>query len=106
EYSVEIEIDSPPLDLRPGMTAEVNVLVEQLDDALQLPIESVIERNDEYFCAIADSDGSVQQRRLEIGTSNETHLVVVSGVNPGESVVLNVADEEIMAELSLPKEES
>ncbi|MEM1224245.1 MAG: HlyD family efflux transporter periplasmic adaptor subunit [Planctomycetota bacterium] len=106
EYSVEIEIDSPPLDLRPGMTAEVNVLVEQLDDALQLPIESVIERNDEYFCAIADSDGSVQQRRLEIGTSNETHLVVVSGVDPGESVVLNVADEEIMAELSLPEEES
>ncbi len=49
EYAVEIEIDNPPIDLRPGMTAEVNVLVEKLDAAIQLPIEAVLERAGRFF---------------------------------------------------------
>ena len=34
EYAVEIEIENPPIGLRPGMTAEVNIMVEQIDDAV------------------------------------------------------------------------
>ena len=106
EYSVEIEIDDPPTDLRPGMTAEVNVLVEKLDNALQLPIETVVERNDQYYCAVAHPDGSIEQRQIQVGTANETHLVVLSGVSSGEKIVFNITDEQVLNQLDLPEEET
>lgn len=106
EYSVEIEITEPPRDLRPGMTAEVNVLVEQIGDALQLPIETVVERNNQYYCAVADDNGEIEQRQLKIGPANETHLVVLSGISPDDEVVLNITDAEVLEQLELPDEET
>jgi len=106
EYAVEIEIDQPPLDLRPGMTAEVNVLVEKIDDAIQIPIEAVIERSGQFFCAIPRADGTLKTCKLAVGTANETDLIVLSGLNVSDEVVLNIRDEEVMALLMLPEEES
>lgn len=104
EYEVQIQIDDPPLDLRPGMTAAVNVMVESLDNAVQIPIESVIERQSRFFCAVQTGEGAVATRELEVGSVNETELVVLSGVEFGEEVVLNISDAEVLAMLDLPAE--
>lgn len=106
EYAVAIEIDDPPNDLRPGMTAEVCVLVERIDDALQLPIEAVVERAGRFFCAIAKSDGGIETRELTVGGANETDLIVRSGLRVYEEVVLNISDEFVLDSLELPEEES
>jgi multidrug efflux pump subunit AcrA (membrane-fusion protein) len=106
EYEVSIEIDGPPADLRPGMTAEVTVLVEEIDDALQMPIEAVIERSGRFFCAIPISDGTFETRELKIGSANETELVILSGLKADEQVVLNISDEQVLGLLTLPEEES
>jgi HlyD family secretion protein len=106
EYEVEIEIDGPPADLRPGMTAEVIVQVEEIDDALQLPIEAVIERSDRFFCALPNPDGTLETRELKVGTANETELVVLSGLTEDEEVVLNISDAQVLELLTLPEEES
>ncbi len=105
EYAVEIEIDQPPMDLRPGMTAEVNVLVEKIDDALQIPIEAVVQRAGRFFCAVPTPDGNVETRELTIGSANETDLVVRAGLQLDEEVVLNIGDEQVMELLELPEEE-
>lgn len=102
EYEVQIQIDDPPADLRPGMTAEVNVLVQKIDNAVQVPIESVIERDGRFFCAVPDGEGNVLTRELEIGSVNETELVIHNGLDVGEEVVLNVSDADVIALLDLP----
>ncbi len=104
EYEVQIQIEDPPSDLRPGMTAEVNVLVEELASAIQIPIEAVIEREDRFYCAIPGESGMVETRELEVGSANETHLVVKSGLTVGEEVVLNITDAEVLELLTLPAE--
>jgi RND family efflux transporter MFP subunit len=104
EYQVAIQIDQPPPDLRPGMTAEVNILIDQLDDALQVPLEAVIEINDRFFCAICQQDGSVETRELKVGRANETSVIIESGLEAGEQVVLNVADEKVMELMTLPEQ--
>lgn len=106
EYEVLIQIEQPPLDLRPGMTAEVNILVEELDDALLLPIEAVVERSGRFFCAVPTEGGDIETRELTVGTANETDLVVLSGLHVDEEVVLNISDEQISELLNLPEEDS
>jgi len=103
EYEVSIQIDNPPRDLRPGMTAEAKILVDRLDNVLQLPIESVQQRNGKFFCAIPSLTGKIETRELKIGKSNETSLIVESGLEEGEQVVLNISDEGILEQMDFSK---
>ena len=106
EYEVAIQIDQPPADLRPGMTAEVNILIDKLDDALQIPIEAVVEVQDRFFCAVPKADGSVETRELKVGRANETDVVVLAGLKAGDEVILNVSDEQVSELMTLPAESS
>ena len=103
EYEVSVQIDDPPLDLRPGMTAEAKILIEREENVLQLPIEAVKERDDRYYCAIPAQDGMIQTRELTVGKANETSLVIKAGIDVGQEVVLNLNDEAIMEQLKFPK---
>jgi HlyD family secretion protein len=103
EYEVTIAIDNPPRDLRPGMTAEARILVQNLGKALQVPIEAVVQRDEQLFCAIPRNDGSFETRAIQVGSVNETSLVVKSGLREGEHVVLNVSDPEILEQMNLPE---
>jgi multidrug efflux pump subunit AcrA (membrane-fusion protein) len=106
EYEVIIEVDSPPTELRPGMTAEVNVLIDAIDEALTVPIEAVLQRGEEFFCAIPLAEGGVETRRVSVGIANETDLIVKDGLTDGESIVLNVSKEEVLELMDLPEQES
>lgn len=106
EYVVEIEITDPPRDLRPGMTAEVNILVQRIDEALQVPIESVLQRGDQYFCALPAADGTLKTREVQVGTTNETNLVIESGLTAEDEVVLNVRSEQVIEQMDLPSLET
>ena len=104
EYEVEIEVHDPPKDLRPGMTAEVIISIEQLDKAIQVPIEAVIERDEKFFCGVLNEVGELETRELTIGSANDTSVVVLSGVEVDEEVVVNVADAEVQELMELPVE--
>ena len=104
EYAVEIEIENPPLDLRPGMTAEVNLMVEQIEDAVRIPIESIIERDGDYYCGVPGGDGTIETRVVHVGSVNETEAVIEKGLSEHESVVLNLGDPELQEMLDLPEE--
>jgi HlyD family secretion protein len=106
EYAVNIDIDNPPEGLRPGMTAQVDVLAERIDDSIQIPNQAVIGRNGRFFCAVPDSDGSLLTREITVGSSNEDAIVVLDGLESGESVVLQPNDERILEVLDLPEIES
>lgn len=102
EYEVAIQIDDPPRDLRPGMTAEAKILVEKMNDVLQLPIEAIQERDGVFYCAIPKADGRIETREIQLGKGNETSLIVESGLKAGETVVLNVGDETILDQMEFP----
>ncbi|QDT11239.1 efflux RND transporter periplasmic adaptor subunit [Planctomycetes bacterium K23_9] len=105
EYEVMIEVDAPPSDLRPGMTAEVNLLVDAIDNALQVPIEAIVQRGEEFFCAVPLAAGGVETREVTVGIANETDLIIEDGLSDGESIVLNVTDPTVLELLELPEQE-
>ena len=56
EYATEIKILDPPPQIRAGLTAEVRIHVEQLDDVLQVPVQAILEHEGQTFCLVKQGD--------------------------------------------------
>lgn len=90
EYSTIVGVHSSPetLSLKPGLTAEVEILIERLTNVLQLPIQCVVERGGRHFAFVLD-DGEPVRRELITGSSNEVVVQIKEGLDEGEVVVEN-----------------
>ncbi len=89
EYGIEIRILDPPPGLTPGQRAKAKILVEQLRDVLQVPIQSVLERSGSHYCLVRDAQGTWLTRKVSIGSNNGSFVVVREGLDEGEQVALN-----------------
>jgi RND family efflux transporter MFP subunit len=87
EYATEIEIINPPVGIRPGMTAKAAVIVEQRENATQVPLQAVFERDGRYYC-LTHGPAGVEARQLQLGPTNDKHVVVEQGLSGGEQVVV------------------
>jgi hypothetical protein len=89
-YLTEITIDEDQdiSSLRPGMTAKVEILVDQVADALFVPVQSVTTIDGAPVCYIW-KDGQFAPRSVELGDSNDSFVVVRAGLDEGDVVQLN-----------------
>ena len=56
KYVVEVRIDGNTEALRPGFTAEVEIIVADLQDVIAVPVAAVIEQQGEYLAAVRQGD--------------------------------------------------
>jgi hypothetical protein len=89
KYDTIIEL--PPDDgLKPGMSAEVKVIMAVHQDVLTIPVAAVVATDEGDFCWVRRHEG-ITRRLLELGDSNDVFIVVKGGLREGERVVLNPA---------------
>jgi len=90
EYLTEVSIADLPSEagLRPGMTAEVKILVKTVPDALTVPVQAVTESDGKHVSYVV-SAGVVERRIVEVGDSNETLIQVTKGLTEGDKVALD-----------------
>ncbi len=96
-YKTEVTIDDAIAEMRPGMSVAIEILVEEIPDAVYVPLQAVNHRRGNNLVFVADG-GSVSERVVEIGRSNETWVEVRSGVREGETVLLSPPAEFLEAE--------
>lgn len=89
QYGTKVLINDPPTGLRTGMTAKVTILSEQIEDALQIPLPAVFRKKGQAYCLVAGEEQQLTLRKIELGPINMSHAVVKSGLQEGESVVIN-----------------
>ncbi len=87
EYGAEVDIEDPPAGVRTGMTAQVSIEVQRREEALQIPIQAVLERGDRFFCLMPVKNGLVP-REVAVGASNDQNVVVEDGLAAGDKVLL------------------
>ena len=80
---------NPPKSLRPGQRAKVHIFVDSQPDVLQAPIQSVVERDGKYYCLVKRDDRTWQLREVEVGSNNDSFVVVEKGLAVGDQVALN-----------------
>lgn len=86
-YATTIYIDEAPDWLRPGMSAEAEILIERIEDVIQVPIQAVAVRDDRQVCFVRTVLG-VEQRPVETGAMGTAMVEIKSGLEAGESVLL------------------
>lgn len=84
---VEAEIANPDGRLRPGMLARMEVPRRTLTDALLVPLEAVVDLGERRALFVA-LDGVARRRVVELGPVLGERVVVLSGIAPGEPVVV------------------
>ncbi len=86
-FDLIVEVDASPADLRPEMTARVDVLVGERKGVLLLPINAVFDRQG---VAVVHVVGAfrVESRPVELSDSNDLFVEVRAGLREGERVTL------------------
>lgn len=77
--NVDILIEAPDSRLKPGMTAEVSVVTEKLDDVVMVPTMALMtEDGEHYYVNLAtDSEGKKARRvKVTVVTQNDNEAVV------------------------------
>jgi len=86
-YTTEVTLDETPTGLKPGMSAQVEILIDRRDDVLQVPISAVhVEKG--FQVVYVDAAGGIETRRVTVGLSNQQHAEILEGLEAGERVYL------------------
>ncbi|WP_437194608.1 HlyD family efflux transporter periplasmic adaptor subunit [Planctomicrobium sp. SH527] len=91
EYQTEVRL-TDGVDkikrLRPGLTSQVEVLVDSRENVLQVPIQSVVTVSDKQVAFVFT--GTTHERRyVKLGAANQSHLEILEGLNEGDKVIMN-----------------
>ena len=87
-YETLVRIDGTHDFLRSRMSCKVQILVDQLNDAMIVPIQVVSNRSGRKVCHIMTSQGP-QERVVQTGSFNDTFVHIIEGLEVGEEVLLN-----------------
>jgi membrane fusion protein (multidrug efflux system) len=70
----------------PGMFVRVRLVLNEIDNAIMIPSESLIPELEGYKVFIAN-EGKIESRKVTIGQRTDTRVQVLDGLAPGELVL-------------------
>ena len=73
--------------LRAGMFANVLVATDSREDTLLLPFSALIQRGEETYVFVINN-GQAEERKVEVGLRNYSHIQIISGVAEGDQVAV------------------
>lgn len=88
-YDTIISMEGHDDDLKPGMSAGVEVFIARHENVLRIPVAAVVQLDQEFYCWVQKTNGRTERRTLQLGDSNDQFIVVDGGLSEGEQVVLN-----------------
>ena len=87
-FDVTVELENADGLLRPGMTVDVEIVVEQKQDALRLPLEAIFRQNDRDVVLVAQPDGSTRIVPVQVGLTDGRYAEIISGLTAEDTVVI------------------
>lgn len=90
EYETMVRLTDVPEDggLKPGMTAEVKILVNRLSDVLVVPVQAVAEHSGSHVTFVIH-DEKLERRSVVVGENNDQFIQITDGLIAGDRVALD-----------------
>ena len=101
---VEIDVANDTYKLQPGMFANVALQVQNHADALTVPINAIQRSHDATTVLVVDPQNRVQQRQVSIGLEDGNNVEILSGLSPGDRVIIGNLASYQPGQLVRPKE--
>lgn len=87
-YTVTVEVATPPAGLRVGMTAQIDIIVEEDADVVAAPVAALNVSGDDVVVNVLQSDGTIREVVVTTGTQGGNFVEITSGLEGGETVVI------------------
>lgn len=95
-YPVTVMVENPDPDLLPGMNVSAEIIIEQAEHVLTVPL-SAVSRGDTVKVlpadAISEKDGSIdpskaEERTVTLGVNDSTYVEITNGLSEGDLVLV------------------
>ncbi|MBP8605063.1 MAG: HlyD family efflux transporter periplasmic adaptor subunit [Phycisphaerae bacterium] len=87
-YSTVVSIENVSDQIKPGMSAQVEIIIAQLENVISIPVQCVATRGGRKVCYVMDG-GQPKERPIQTGAFNDRFVEVVDGLQEGQRVLLN-----------------
>jgi len=95
--TVEIEavFDNPDQTLLPGYSADIEVIIDRVENTLSIPTQTIMRDN---FVYVIDAETmTLTKKQIEVGIGNWQYTEVTNGLSEDDQVVLSVDREGVKA---------
>lgn len=87
-FEVRTRLKEKQIIIKPGMSADVEIIVDNIKNALVIPSHAVMEKNGKKFIFIRKGS-TAKLVPVETGQFNWNFTEITSGVNEGDTVIIN-----------------
>ncbi len=85
--TIDVEIVDANEIIKENMEATCNVIIEEADNVVALPIEAIQKNeNNEEYVDVVQSDGTTKEVLIKTGISDESYVEITSGLKVGDRV--------------------
>jgi multidrug efflux pump subunit AcrA (membrane-fusion protein) len=104
-FSATVALKDAPVFLKPGMSAQAEIIVDRVADAIAVPLQAVFDYNGRKLCYVLRGN-TPEPRLVETGPFNNKFIQVAKGVSEGDRVLLREPSipDAVLAKL-VPKQE-
>jgi RND family efflux transporter MFP subunit len=85
----EVDVPNPQRVLLPGLYADADLHLDRKDNIPCVPVQAVSHHGDRTTVFVVGTDGTLEQRPVELGLETSSDAEIVSGLNEGEQVVVS-----------------
>lgn len=86
-FIMEVVLDQTDPRLKPGMTAQLTVVVDRIPNALAVPVQAVFQKSGRDVVYVWRGT-QFEERAVEFGKRSGDRVLVAKGLSPGERVAL------------------
>ena len=93
EFAVTIELEPTERELKGGLTATADIIVQEHENVLLLPNRAIKGSPGDYWVEVVidEATGETEKRQVELGAQGEKFTEVISGLKEGEKVMVEAA---------------
>lgn len=89
-YETKIKLYGKHEELKPNMNTELEIIADERDDVLQVPVQALFAIGSEYAAYIVNGDDLPRLARgIKIGLSNNKNVEILEGLSEGDQVVMS-----------------
>ena len=85
-YGAKLKFNNSDSRIKPGMTANINVISDTHTNVLIVPKSAVIQQNGKYFVIVDKGNSKKKSREVTVGLKDGKNIEIISGLKLGEKV--------------------
>jgi membrane fusion protein, multidrug efflux system len=87
-FLAEILVDNRGGIIKAGIMGDAQILKKDHPDAVMIPLNAVIQTQSGRIAFVLKSDGTAEERKIEIGPSSDVVIMILKGIDPGDRVIV------------------